>query len=79
MSYRYRVEYFCDECFETHPTKISIEREELIDPKQPIADVYKGIELPTALRLRNNTFTCPNTKKQTTQKDNDKVFLVRET
>jgi hypothetical protein len=44
-----------------------------------IGATYAGKELPTILvNLGANVLTCPNTGKLTSQKDNDKVFLVSE-
>jgi hypothetical protein len=45
--------------------------------KESIGNTYAGKELPPEVAtLSNNTVTCPNTRKQTSQKDNNQVFLV---
>ena len=45
--------------------------------KQSISAQYKGKTLPKILAdLANNSITCPKTGRQSTQKDNEQIFLV---
>lgn len=73
----YSVYYFCNECSEVHPMEISLALDDGPTSKESIGDTYNGKELPPRVaELTNNTLTCPSTKKLTTQKDNNQVFLV---
>lgn len=73
----YSVYYFCNECSEVHPMGISLALDDGPPSKESIGNTYKGKELPPQVAmLINNTLTCPNTSKPTTQKDNNQVFLV---
>jgi hypothetical protein len=45
--------------------------------KQSIGTLYKGKTLPKSLAdLANNSITCPKTGRQSTQKNNEQIFLV---
>jgi hypothetical protein len=45
--------------------------------KQSISELYNGKTLPQSLAdLTNNSVTCPQTGRQSTQKNNHHIFLV---
>jgi hypothetical protein len=73
----YSVHFFCDECSEVHPLRISISLDDGPADKASIGDTYAGKELPPQIALLiDNKTTCPNTRRLTSQKDNNQVFLV---
>ena len=73
----YSVYFFCDECGEVHPLGISINLNDGPTEKASIGDVYAGKEIdPNIVNMMGNSTICPNTKKMTSQKDNNQVFLV---
>jgi hypothetical protein len=73
----YSVHFFCDECSEVHPLGISISLDDGPADKASIGDTYAGKELPPQIALLiDNKTTCPNTRRLTSQKDNNQVFLV---
>ena len=75
---RYMMHVFCSECLLPHPGGIVIETAEEIDPKQSVADIYDGRDLPQQIAmLINNSFRCPTTGKFYRQRDNSDVFLVK--
>jgi len=56
---RYMMHVFCSECLLPHPGGIVIETAEEIDPKQSVADIYDGRDLPQQIAmLINNSFRC---------------------
>ena len=74
---RYRVDFFCDECFETHSMGITLPLDDGPADMASIEDTYHGKPLPPQLAtLTNNTLWCPVKETETVQKDNDQVFLV---
>jgi hypothetical protein len=73
----YSVHFFCDECSEVHPLGISISLADGPVDRASIGDTYAGKEIdPMLVNMTNNSTICPNTRKMTSQKDNDQVFLV---
>jgi hypothetical protein len=45
--------------------------------KQSISDLHNGKALPKSLAdLTNNSVSCPQTGRQSTQKNNHQIFLV---
>lgn len=73
----YGVYFFCNECSDVHPLGISINLNDGPAKKESINDVYDGKELPKEIAtLSNNKTICPKTRKLTSQKDNNQVFLV---
>ena len=75
---RYDVYFFCNECSQTHPLGITVERDLDIADRASIGDTYPGKELPPEIALlRNNATRCPVTRRTTEQRDNNQVFLVR--
>lgn len=74
---QYSVYIFCDECSQPHPGMISVHLDNPNLDKATIGDVYAGRDLPPEIvMMQNNYYTCPNTGRTFTQKDNDQVFLV---
>ncbi len=74
---RYRVDFFCDECGETHPMGITVMLNDGPADPASIGDTYRGRDLPRYVAmLINNEAQCPETGRMTTQADNDQVFIV---
>ena len=74
---QYSVYFFCNECGDVHPLGINIGLNDGPAKKESIGDTYAGKELPAAIvTLIGNKTICPNTKKWTSQEDNEQVFLV---
>ena len=74
---KYKVQFFCDECGQTHDLHISISLNDGPVAKESIENSYAGKELPIEITLLSNNKTeCPVTGKLTTQKNNNQVFLV---
>ena len=74
---KYSVHFFCDECGQVHPLGIAIILNDGPVSKASIGDTYAGKDLPSQIAtLTGNMTTCPVTKKLTSQKDNNQVFLV---
>ena len=56
---------------------ISVVIEDGPSDKQSISELYNGKTFPKSLaNLTNNSVTCPKTGRQSTQKNNDHIFLV---
>ena len=73
----YRVFVSCNKCGGVHEMEISVVMEDGPFDKQSISDLYNGKTLPKSLAdLANNSVTCPTTGRQSTQKNNDQIFLV---
>ncbi|MBU1207067.1 MAG: hypothetical protein KKH04_09090 [Proteobacteria bacterium] len=74
---KYSVYFFCDECCQAHPLGITIELNDGPPDQASIRDTYTGRELPPQVAtLIGNMTQCPNTRKMTSQEDNNQVFLV---
>lgn len=74
---KYSVYFFCDECSQVHPLGILIELNDGPAKRESIGDTYAGKALPPQVAtLSGNMTVCPVTKKLTSQKDNNQVFLV---
>ncbi len=74
---RYAVVVSCNKCGGTHETGISIILTDGPVVRQSIGAFYRGKSLPKNLgELANNSVTCPNTGRQSAQKNNDQIFLV---
>ena len=57
--------------------EISVVMEDGPSDKQSISNLYDGKTLPQNLAdLTNNSITCPQTGRQSTQKNNHHIFLV---
>jgi hypothetical protein len=76
---RFQIHVMCNECSSVHPLPITLHGDDLPDVERAVVgDVYQGIALPPTLAmLQNNGFTCPESGRQTPQKDNNQIFLVR--
>ncbi len=74
---KYRVDFFCNECGQTHPMPITVDLDDGPADKASIGDTYRGRDLPPSIaRLTNNQVRCQVKNVMTTQADNDQVFLV---
>ncbi len=74
---KYSVHFFCDECSQVHPLGIAISLDDGPASRASIGDTYAGKDLPPQIAtLIGNKTICPVTKKLTSQKDNNQVFLV---
>jgi len=74
---QYRVVVSCNKCGGVHEMGISVVLDDGPFNKQSVGAQYKGKALPKSLAdLANNSVTCPKTGRQSTQKNNDQIFLV---
>ena len=74
---RYRIVVACNKCGGVHEMGISVVLDDGPFNQQSIAARYKGKTLPKSLAdLANSSITCPRTGRQSTQKDNEQIFLV---
>jgi hypothetical protein len=75
---KYSIFVLCNKCGGTHDMAVSVI---LIDgpiEKQSVADLYDGKTLPKNLAaLTSRSVSCPKTGRQSIQKDNHQIFLVR--
>ena len=75
---QYRMQVFCKECHQTHPT-FAFELPEEIESNQCVADVYKGREVPSIIAVAlSNRLTCPNTGGNYGD-DTTRSFLIKVT
>ena len=73
----YGVLVSCNKCGGVHELGISVVVEDGPVDKQSIGALYKGKTLPKNLAdLANNSVSCPKTGRQSTQKNNQHIFLV---
>jgi hypothetical protein len=74
---QYRVFVSCNRCGGEHEMGISVVVENGPSDKQRISDLYNGKTLPKSLAdLTNKSVSCPQTGRQSTQKNNHQIFLV---
>ena len=74
---QYRVFVSCNRCGGEHEMGMSVVIEDGPSDKQSISDLYNGKTLPKSLAdLTNNSVSCPQTGRQSTQKNNHQIFLV---
>ncbi len=74
---QYRVVASCNKCGGVHEMGVSVVLDDGPFNKQSIGAHYKGKTLPKSLAdLTNNSITCLKTGRQSTQKNNDQIFLV---
>ncbi len=74
---RYRVVAACNKCGGVHEMGISVVLDDGPVNEQSIGAQYKGKILPKSLAgLTDNSITCPKTGRQSTQKNNDQIFLI---
>lgn len=73
---KYKMQVFCKQCSEVHPTFV-FELSEQIEPNQSVADAYRGRELPPIISvILSNRLTCPNTGGNYGD-DTSQAFLVK--
>jgi hypothetical protein len=76
-SSRYTIVVACNKCAGLHEMGISVTIEDGPVEKQNIGDLYDGKSLPKSLAdLTNTSISCPQTGKQSTQKNLHQIFLV---
>lgn len=73
---QFRIEFSCDECSKIHPTKLVIPLKDGPTQRKSILESYQGKEFPTAIKMLDDFFKCPETGKHTIQGDKKKLFLV---
>jgi hypothetical protein len=74
---KYSVQVFCPECGGQHDTGIKLSLEDGPAVEQSMGEFYESKELPSDIAsLRNNTFSCPRTRKTFFQDNQNDVFLV---
>jgi hypothetical protein len=74
---QYRVVVSCNKCGGEHEMGIPVVLDDGPSSKQSIGARYKGKSLPKSLAdLTNHSVTCPRTGRQSTQKNNEQIFLV---
>ena len=74
---QYSVFVSCNRCGGEHELGISVVMEDGPSDKQSISDLYNGKPLPKSLAdLTNNSVSCPQTGRQSIQKNNHQIFLV---
>ena len=74
---QYRVVVSCNKCGGEHEMGISVVLDDGPFDKQSVGAQYRGKTLPKCLAdLANNSVTCPKTGRQSTQKNNEQIFLV---
>jgi hypothetical protein len=74
---QYSIFALCNKCADLHEMDGSVVVEDGPFDKQSIGDLYKGKPIPKSLTDRaHNSITCPNTGRQSTQKNNHQIFLV---
>jgi hypothetical protein len=74
---QYSIVVSCNKCAGMHEMGISVRMENGPVDKQSIGDLYDGKSLPKSLaNLTQNSVTCPKTGRQSTQRNNYKIFLV---
>ena len=73
----YEVLVSCNKCGGVHEMGVSVVLENGPVDKQSIGAFYNGKTLPKNLAdLANNSISCPKTGRQSTQKNNQQIFLV---
>jgi hypothetical protein len=74
---RYNIVVLCNKCGRTHEMTASVILKDGPIEKQSIADLYDGKTLPKNLAdLTSRSVSCPQTGKQSIQKNNHQIFLV---
>lgn len=74
---QYRIVVSCNKCGGEHEMGISVVLDDGPFNQQSIGARYKGKTLPKSLAdLAHSSITCPRTGRQSTQKDNEQIFLV---
>jgi hypothetical protein len=74
---RYNTFALCNKCGNTHDMAVSVILNDGPVEKQSIGRVYDGKTLPKILAaLTSRSVSCPNTGRQSIQKDKHQIFLV---
>ena len=74
---QYSIVVSCNKCAGMHETGISVTIENGPAEKQSIGDLYDGKSLPKSLaNLTQKSVTCPKTGRQSTQRNQHRIFLV---
>lgn len=74
---QYSIVVSCNKCAGVHEMGISVTMENGPASKQSIGELYDGRSLPKSLaNLTQNSVTCPQTGRQSTQRNNHQIFLV---
>jgi hypothetical protein len=75
---KYSIFALCNKCGGTHDMAVSVILNDGPIQKQSVADLYDGKTLPKNLAdLTSRSVSCPKTGRQSIQKDNHQIFLVR--
>jgi hypothetical protein len=75
---RYSIFSLCNKCGGTHDMAVTVILNDGPIGKQSVADFYDGKTLPKNLAdLTSRSVSCPKTGRQSIQKDNHQIFLVR--
>lgn len=75
---QYSIFVGCNKCGGLHEMDSSVVMEDGPLDKQSIGDLYDGKSIPKYLAdLVHKSVTCPKTGRQSTQKNNHQIFLVR--
>jgi hypothetical protein len=75
---KYSIFALCNKCGVTHDMAVTVILNNGPIEKQSIADFYDGKTLPKNLAdLTSRSISCPKTGRQSIQKDNHQIFLVR--
>lgn len=73
----YEVHVTCNKCGDVHDMGITVVLEDGPAKKQSVGALYNGKPLPKNLAdLISNSISCPNTGRQSTQKNNQQIFLI---
>lgn len=73
----YGVSVSCNKCGGTHDIGVSVTMTDGPMVKQSIASLFDGKAIPKVLAdLSSNSVTCPQTGRQSTQKNSHHIFLV---
>jgi hypothetical protein len=74
---RYSIFALCNKCGSTHDMAVSVILNDGPVEKQSIGHVYDDKTLPTILAaLTGRSVSCPNTGRQSIQKDKHQIFLL---
>ena len=74
---QYSTVALCNKCGETHDMAVSVVLKDGPIEKQSIGHAYSDKTLPTNLAaLTSRSISCPNTGRQSIQKDKHQIFLA---
>lgn len=73
----YDIEFYCEECNQTHPLGIKIPIKDGPPVKRSVGAFYAVKQLPPKVAdLMDSKVLCPKTGKMYAQKDLNQIFLV---